>query len=129
MIAQCNLAWDFVSAPSKDPSPALPWWDKLRLILHGRLTLATQQLTLLLHTSLDPYSTTEEMELTWTDLVMDWTNADFLFKVRGPMFCDGGKATPKFPLRLLAVCFRATCTCTCARRPSTTTAVCCTCHG
>ena len=80
VIAQCNLAWDFVSPPSKDPSPALPVWDKLRLLLHGRLTMSVQQLTLLLHTSLDPYSTTEEMELTWTDLAMDWTNANFIFK-------------------------------------------------
>lgn len=80
VIAQCSLAWDLISAASKDPSPPLPIWDKLRLIYHGRLTLAVQQLTLLLHTSLDPYSTTEEMELTWTDLVMDWTNANFIFK-------------------------------------------------
>ena len=80
VIAQCNLAWDFVSPPSRDPSPALPFWDKIRLLFHGRLTLAVQQLTLLLHTSLDPYSTTEEMELTWTDMAMDWTNANFIFK-------------------------------------------------
>ena len=80
VIAQCNLAWDFVSPPSKDPSPVLPLWDKLRLLLHGRLTMSVHQLTLLLHTSLDPYSTTEEMELTWTDLAMDWTSANFIFK-------------------------------------------------
>ena len=80
VIAQCNLAWDFVSPPSKDPSPSLTFWDKIRLLFHGRLTLSVQQLTLLLHTSLDPYSTTEEMELSWTDLAMDWTNANFIFK-------------------------------------------------
>ncbi|KAK4026287.1 hypothetical protein OUZ56_015296 [Daphnia magna] len=80
VIAQCNLAWDFVSPPSKDPSPALPFWDKMRLLFHGRITLSVQQLTLLLHTSLDPYNTTEEMELTWTDLAMDWTNANFILK-------------------------------------------------
>ena len=80
VIAQCNLALDFVLPPSKDPSPPLPFWDKMRLILHGRVTMSTQQLTLLLHTSLDPYSTTEEMEVTWTDLAMDWTNANLIFK-------------------------------------------------
>lgn len=80
VIAQCNLAWDFVSPPSKDPSPPLPFWDKIRLLFHGRLTLSVQHLTLLLHTSLDPYNTTEEMELSWTDLVMDWTNANFILK-------------------------------------------------
>ena len=65
---------------NKDPSPALPLWDKIRLLLHGRVTLSVQQLTLLLHTSLDPYNTTEEMELTWTDLAMDWTSANFILK-------------------------------------------------
>jgi hypothetical protein len=65
---------------NKDPSPALPFWDKIRLLLHGRVTLSVQQLTLLLHTSLDPYNTTEEMELTWTDLAMDWTSANFILK-------------------------------------------------
>lgn len=37
-------------------------------------------MTLLLHASLDPYNTTEEMELTWTDVAMDWTNAKFVYK-------------------------------------------------
>jgi hypothetical protein len=31
-------------------------------------------MTILLHASLDPYNTTEEMELTWSELAMDWTN-------------------------------------------------------
>ena len=89
VIAQCNLAWDFVSPPSKDPSPPLPFWDKIRLLFHGRVTLSVQQLTLLLHTSLDPYNTTEEMELTWTDLAMDWTNANFILKGNLIIFCCG----------------------------------------
>lgn len=63
-----------ISAPSRDPSPPLPFWDKMRLLLHGRLTMVVQQLTVLLHASLDPYNTTEEMALTWEKVVMDWTN-------------------------------------------------------
>ncbi|KAG7307372.1 hypothetical protein JYU34_007557 [Plutella xylostella] len=74
VIAQCNLAFDQVSRPSLDPSPPLAWWDKARLILHGRLTANFNKLTCLLHVSLDPYNTTEEMELTWRNLVLDWTN-------------------------------------------------------
>jgi hypothetical protein len=33
-----------------------------------------RQMTVLLHASLDPYNTTEEMELTWSEVAMDWTN-------------------------------------------------------
>lgn len=36
--------------------------------------MVVQQLTVLLHGSLDPYNTTEEMALTWEKVVMDWTN-------------------------------------------------------
>jgi hypothetical protein len=74
VIAQCNLSFEKILAPSRDPSPPLSFWDKMRLLLHGRLTMVVQQLTVLLHASLDPYNTTEEMELTWNQVVMDWTN-------------------------------------------------------
>ncbi|KAF4523917.1 hypothetical protein B566_EDAN012268 [Ephemera danica] len=80
VIAQCNLSFEKISSPSRDPSPTLPFWDKMRLLYHGRLTMSIQQLTVLLHASLDPYNTTEEMELTWSDVVMDWTTAKFVFK-------------------------------------------------
>ncbi|XP_025831839.1 protein KIAA0100 [Agrilus planipennis] len=80
VIAQCNLTFEKIQPISKDPSPPLPFWDKMRLLLHGRLTMEVQQLTILLHASLDPYNTTEEMELTWNKVVMDWLNAKFLFK-------------------------------------------------
>lgn len=74
VIAQCNLAMEKILPPSRDPSPPLSFWDKMRLLLHGRLTMVVKQLTVLLHASLDPYNTTEEMELTWNQVIMDWTN-------------------------------------------------------
>ena len=80
MIAQCNLSFEKILHPSRDPSPPLPFWDKMRLMLHGRLTLCVTQLTVLLHASLDPYNTTEEMELTWTDLALDWTLGKIVVK-------------------------------------------------
>lgn len=80
VISQCNLAFSQIVSSSKDPSPPLPFWDKIRLIYHGRLTMYVRQLTFLLHASLDPYNTTEEMEVTWSNLEMDWTNAKFIFK-------------------------------------------------
>ncbi|XP_030570008.1 protein KIAA0100 [Drosophila novamexicana] len=80
VMAQCNLSFEKISAPSKDPSPPLPFWDKMRLLLHGRLTLIAKQFTVLLHASLDPYNTTEEMELTWNNCGIVWTNAKIMFK-------------------------------------------------
>ncbi|EDW79258.1 uncharacterized protein Dwil_GK25563 [Drosophila willistoni] len=80
VMAQCNLSFEKISAPSKDPSPPLPFWDKMRLLLHGRLTLIAKQFTVLLHASLDPYNTTEEMELTWNNCGIIWTNAKIMFK-------------------------------------------------
>ncbi|XP_052757445.1 protein hobbit [Galleria mellonella] len=79
VIAHCNLAFDQVSRPSLDPSAPLAWWDKVRLLMHGRLTVNCARFTCLLHVSLDPYNTTEEMEVTWTDLVLDWTNGKIGF--------------------------------------------------
>ncbi|XP_028178728.1 protein KIAA0100-like [Ostrinia furnacalis] len=79
VIAHCNLSFDQVSRPSLDPSAPLAWWDKVRLLMHGRLTANIARFTCLLHVSLDPYNTTEEMELTWSDLVLDWTNGKLGF--------------------------------------------------
>ncbi|XP_015524843.1 protein KIAA0100 [Neodiprion lecontei] len=80
VIAQCNLSFEKIIHPSRDPSPPLPFWDKMRLSFHGRLTLCVKQLTILLHASLDPYNTTEEMELTWTGLELDWTLGRIIIK-------------------------------------------------
>jgi hypothetical protein len=80
VIAQCNLSIEKILAPSKDPSSPLPFWDKMRLLFHGSLTVIAKQYTILLHASLDPYNTTEEMELTWNNCGIVWTNAKFMFK-------------------------------------------------
>jgi len=44
---------------------------------HGRLTMIVSELKVKLHASLDPYNTTEEMELNWYNTAMDWTNGKF----------------------------------------------------
>lgn len=80
VMAQCNLSFEKILAPSRDPSPTLPFWDKMRLLYHGRLTIIAKQFTVLLHASLDPYNTTEEMELTWNNCGVIWTNAKLIFK-------------------------------------------------
>ncbi|KAG8178260.1 hypothetical protein JTE90_018807, partial [Oedothorax gibbosus] len=80
VMAQISLAMEFVSRPSLDPSPALPWWDKMRLLYHGRLTLISQHLNMYMRASLDPYNTTEHMEISWTEVFIEWTNGKVLTK-------------------------------------------------
>ena len=76
-MAQYNLAMDHINKPSLDPSRPMAFWDKLRLLLHGRLTMSVQQMSWLYHTSLDPYNRTEFMDWTWSHLVFDWTNGEW----------------------------------------------------
>lgn len=78
VMAQISLAMEFVSRPSLDPSPALPWWDKMRLLYHGRLTLISQHLNMYMRASLDPYNTTEHMEISWNEVFIEWTNGEIL---------------------------------------------------
>ena len=52
------------------------FFTKVRLLFHGRLLLAAQTHQLLLHASLDPYNTTEEMDVSWTDMTMIWSQAE-----------------------------------------------------
>ncbi|XP_013780034.1 protein KIAA0100-like, partial [Limulus polyphemus] len=80
IMAQVNLSMENISKPSADPSLSLPWWDKVRLLLHGRLTMSIQHLTLLMHASLDPYNMMEQMEMTWSDVIIDWTNAKIMMQ-------------------------------------------------
>nr|KAG5698428.1 hypothetical protein BaRGS_006623 [Batillaria attramentaria] len=44
-VALFNLAMDLISKPSVDPSRPLPFWDKMRLLLHGRLTMAIARMS------------------------------------------------------------------------------------
>ncbi|XP_035224476.1 protein KIAA0100-like isoform X2 [Stegodyphus dumicola] len=80
VVSQISLAVEFVSRPSLDPSPALPWWDKMRLLYHGRLTILAQHLILYMRASLDPYNTTEHMEISWSDVFIEWTTGKVLTK-------------------------------------------------
>lgn len=80
VMAQIALALEYITKPSADPSPVLPWWDKIRLLFHGRHTFYFQNLTFLLHASLDPYNTLEQMEIAWSDVIIEWTNAKIVTK-------------------------------------------------
>ncbi|XP_072163323.1 bridge-like lipid transfer protein family member 2 [Diadema setosum] len=77
---QIGLAANLLNRPSVDPSKPLPFWDKSRLLFHGRLTISLQQCNMLWLTTKDPYNTTEQLDWEWTDIYLDWTNAHFLIK-------------------------------------------------
>lgn len=64
VLQQVSIAFDDIVSSSSDPSPSLPWWDKMRFIYHGQIKLNCNQLSILLHASNDPYNQTELLELT-----------------------------------------------------------------
>ncbi|OUC47049.1 putative metal cation transporter, ZIP family [Trichinella nativa] len=77
MISAC---WELVNRPSLDPSPRLPFWDRIRLLLHGRLRVRCGQVVTSILASADPYNGTERLECTWDQLILEWTNGVVMLK-------------------------------------------------
>ncbi|XP_024132642.1 protein KIAA0100 isoform X1 [Oryzias melastigma] len=71
---------DLLTKPTVDPSPPLTWWDKSRLLLHGRWVMDIEQANLHQLATEDPYNTTENLHWEWTWLNFDWTPGQFVFK-------------------------------------------------
>jgi len=85
--SQVSQALNHIKHPSADPSRPLPFFDKLRLWLHGRLTMAVEHSTWLYHASLDPYNKTEFMDWTWNNFVLDWTNGSRMCSLKFISLC------------------------------------------
>ncbi|CAF1097053.1 unnamed protein product, partial [Rotaria sordida] len=79
-IAQVNLCLNSITSRTIDPSPLLAWWDKIRLLFHGRWSFAANKMSWLYHVGSDPYNDTEEMEWVWDQTYVDWTSGKFLIK-------------------------------------------------
>lgn len=62
---------NLINAPSVDPSPPLPFWDKIRLYFHGAFSLRAAEMKWLYHASVDPLNDTEILDWTWLDV--EWT--------------------------------------------------------
>lgn len=73
-------AVDLLTKPTADPSPLLTWWDKSRLLLHGRWVMNIEQANLHQLANEDPYNTTENLHWEWSKLNFDWTPGQFVFK-------------------------------------------------
>uniref|UniRef100_A0A3P9KJ73 Si:ch211-259g3.4 n=1 Tax=Oryzias latipes TaxID=8090 RepID=A0A3P9KJ73_ORYLA len=71
---------DLLTKPTVDPSPPLTWWDKSRLLLHGRWFMDIEQANLHQLATEDPYNTTENLHWEWSRLNFDWTPGQFVFK-------------------------------------------------
>uniref|UniRef100_A0A3B5B9V3 KIAA0100 ortholog n=1 Tax=Stegastes partitus TaxID=144197 RepID=A0A3B5B9V3_9TELE len=71
---------DLLTKPTVDPSPPLAWWDKSRLLLHGRWVMDIDQANLHQLATEDPYNTTENLHWEWNKLNFDWIPGKFEFK-------------------------------------------------
>uniref|UniRef100_A0A3Q3X1J2 FMP27/BLTP2/Hobbit GFWDK motif-containing RBG unit domain-containing protein n=1 Tax=Mola mola TaxID=94237 RepID=A0A3Q3X1J2_MOLML len=71
---------DLLTKPTVDPSSPLAWWDKSRLLLHGRWVMDIDQANLHQLATEDPYNTTENLHWEWNKLNFDWNPGQFVFK-------------------------------------------------
>ncbi|XP_028400324.1 protein KIAA0100-like [Dendronephthya gigantea] len=72
-----NIAFEYINKASVDPSIGLPFWDKMRLLLHGRLLMNIKEWQLNWRATRNPYDKSEQLEIEWRNVRFEWTNACF----------------------------------------------------
>uniref|UniRef100_A0A7M5UVQ0 FMP27/BLTP2/Hobbit GFWDK motif-containing RBG unit domain-containing protein n=1 Tax=Clytia hemisphaerica TaxID=252671 RepID=A0A7M5UVQ0_9CNID len=77
-LAMASQAFELLSKASVDPSIPLPFWDKIRILLHGKLRADIAYWNILLSASTDPYNTTETLKIEWNAATIEWTNGNIV---------------------------------------------------
>jgi len=80
VLQQLSLSFELIFRPSLDPSPSLPWWDKMRFLFHGPFIILSERLSILFHASLDPYNSTELIEIALHKSLLEWLTGKILMR-------------------------------------------------
>lgn len=72
IIQQLNISFESIIKPSSDPSPALPWYDRMRFLFHGLAKMKSRKFALAFHGSQNPYNQTEFLEIAFSNSILVW---------------------------------------------------------